>query len=306
MVANMLMLIRRELWEHKALYYAPLVVSALLIFGFILAFFTAVFTGASFQVAVAGLELTGAPGTLAGGSALLAVPFGLTSFVVAVVIFFYGIDALYAERKDKSILFWRSLPVTDTETVISKWLTAMIAAPIMAFAVAFVTQLILLLLASLAILFGGGNPVELIWAPLPFVQFWILTFYIAITMSLWLSPIIGWFLLSSAFAKRSSLLWVFVPVIVIAMLEGIVFRSGHVSQLIGERIGFAGISGLTFPEDMMVMDEDEVARQLLAGDIDILGALAPIDFLLSPGLWGGFIVTAAFLAGAVYFRRFRA
>jgi len=305
MVGNMLMLVRRELWEHKSLYYAPLVVSALLIFGVVVSFIVAVFSGAPFAAAVASLELTGAPGALSGGSALLGIPWGLTSAVVAFVIFFYGIDALYAERKDKSILFWRSLPVTDTETVISKWLTAMIAAPIMAFVIAFITQLILLVLASVAILVGGGNPVELIWGPLPFVQFWFLTLYVAITMSLWFSPVIAWFLLSSAFARRSSLLWVFLPIIVIMMLEGIVFEGGRVATLIGERFAYAGISGLKLPEGI-VIDEDEMARQVLAGEIDILGAMAPIDFLMSPGLWGGFIVTAIFLAGAVYFRRFRA
>ncbi|MEL6868929.1 MAG: hypothetical protein AAFO81_03925 [Pseudomonadota bacterium] len=305
MVGNMLMLVRRELWEHKSLYYAPLVVSALLIFGVVVSFIVAVFSGAPFAAAVASLELTGAPGALSGGSALLGIPWGLTSAVVAFVIFFYGIDALYAERKDKSILFWRSLPITDTETVLSKWLTAMLAAPAIGFAVSFLTQVILLVLASVVLLIGGGNPLELLWGPLPFVQFWILTFYVSITSALWLSPIIAWFLLSSAFAKRSSLLWVFVPIIVIAMLEGIVLRSNHFFELIGERIAMAGVSGLSL-NLAQFDDEEEVARDVLSGDIDILSVMAPFDFLASPGLWGGFVVTALLLAGAVYFRRLRA
>ena len=150
MMGRMLMLVRRELWEHKALIVAPLVVAALMIFGIVLSFITAVFTGVSFDVAVATLELTGAPDS---------------------------IDALYAERKDKSILFWRSLPVTDTETVVSKLLTAVIAAPLVTIGIMIASQIVLLILATLAILIGGGNPVELIWGPLPLVQFWVLTIY---------------------------------------------------------------------------------------------------------------------------------
>ncbi|MEM7613156.1 MAG: hypothetical protein AAF270_15840 [Pseudomonadota bacterium] len=304
MIGRMLMLVRRELWEHKALIVAPLVVAALMIFGFVLSFITAVFTGVSFDVAVATLELTGAPASLTGGAALLGVSSGMLNLVLAAVVFFYSIDALYAERKDKSILFWRSLPVTDTETVISKLLTAVIAAPLVTIGIMIAAQIVLLILATLAILIGGGNPVELIWGPLPFVQFWVLTIYTFITSSIWFAPLIGWFLLCSAFAKRSVLLWVVLPIVVLVMLEGIVLRSLHMSAFIRDRFADAPVAGLSLPNGV-VMDDNALRALVQSGDLNILQVIAPGQYLASPGLWGGLVVTALFLAGAVYCRRFR-
>ncbi len=304
MIGRMLMLVRRELWEHKALYVAPLVMAGLIIFGFILSFLTAVFTGVSFDVAVATLELTGAPASLTGGGALLGVSSGMLNLVLAAVVFFYSIDALYAERKDKSILFWRSLPITDTETVISKLLTAVIAAPLLTVGIIMATQVILLVLATLAILLGGGNPVELIWGPLPFFQFWILSCYTFLTASIWFAPLVGWFLLCSAFARRSVLLWVVLPIIVLAMLEGIVLRSASFVGLIRDRFSDAPVSGLSLPEGFL-MDEDALKSLVQVGELDILQIISPLQYLASPGLWGGLAVTAAFAAAAVYCRRFR-
>ena len=121
--------------------------------------------------------------------------------VLGVVVFLYGIDALYAERKDKSILFWRSMPVTDTETVISKLITAVVAAPLITTAIVIATQVVLLVLVSLVLLIGGGSPVELLLGPLPFIQLWFLFLWILLTSSIWFAPVIAWFLLCSAFAK---------------------------------------------------------------------------------------------------------
>ena len=119
----------------------------------------------------------------------------------------YCLSALSAERNDKSILFWRSLPITDTETVVSKFLTAMVVAPLLVAAIVIATQIVLLMFASLAILIGGGSPVELLLGPLPFVQIWVLVLWIFITGSLWVAPLVAWVLLCSAFAQRSVLVW---------------------------------------------------------------------------------------------------
>ncbi|MEM7765019.1 MAG: hypothetical protein AAF290_13215 [Pseudomonadota bacterium] len=307
MIQQMPMLLRRELWEHKALYVTPFVVAALIVFGFILSFFVMVFTGSSFNAAVAALELTGAPASLAGGAALVGVPFGMLNLALVAVIFFYSIDALYAERQDRSILFWRSLPVTDTETVISKFLTAVIAAPVVTMLVMLVTQVILLALASIAILLGSGNPVELLLGPLPFVQTWVLFGYFLLAGSLWFAPVIAWFLFCSAFAKRSVLIWVFVPWIVLIMLEGIVLRQGTILNMIGHRFSAGVPAAFTAPSgfDISQVDDNELVELLTRGEVNVLELVAPVQFLTTPALWGGFAVAAALLAGAIYFRRFR-
>ncbi|MEM9322733.1 MAG: hypothetical protein AAGA41_07855 [Pseudomonadota bacterium] len=305
MMARQWLLLQREIWEHKALYYAPLAVAGLLVFGFVVSFVTALAQGMPFDVAVVTLELTGAPFSVTGGAAILGIPFLFLNLVLGVVVFLYGIDALYAERKDKSILFWRSMPVTDTETVISKLITAVVAAPLITTAVVIATQVVLLVLVSLVLLIGGGSPVELLLAPLPFIRLWFLFLWILLTSSIWFAPVVAWFLLCSAFAKRSVLIWVFVPWIVLGMLESIVMRTGQVWQLIGERFSFAAISGLDFPAGINVDDDAALEALIKSGDFDVLGVIAPIKFLTDPGLWGGLIVTAIFLAGAVYCRRFR-
>jgi ABC-2 type transport system permease protein len=154
------------------------------------------------------------------------------------------------------------------------------------------------------VIFGGGNAIELLLGPLPFVQAWVLMTYIFVTSSLWFAPVIGWFLLCSAFAKRSVLIWVALPPIVLGIFEAIVFRGTTIWQIIGTRFREASVSGLQLPAGI-VDDEEALKALVLGGNIDLLAAIAPGQFLLSPGLWGGFAVAALFGAAAVYCRRFR-
>ena len=302
MIDRQVMLLRRELWEHKALYLTPLVVAGVLVFGFLLSFLTGIFRGAPLDIAVATLQISGEAGTLTGVGTLLAVPSGLFNLSLSIVVFFYCLDALYSERKDRSILFWRSLPVTDTEAVLAKLATAMFVAPLITAVVTIATQLVILILASLAVLIGDGNPIELIWAPLPFVQAWILLVYVLMTSSLWLAPFAGWILLCSSFAKRSVLVWTFLPIVFVVLLQSIVFTDIGIARMLTERLAMAAIVGFELPTG----DVGAMLHKLMAsGDPNLLALAAPLKFLTQPGLWAGFAVTALFIAGAVYFRRYR-
>lgn len=303
MIQRQLMLLRRELWEHRVLYLAPMIVAGVMVFGFVLAFVTALFQGVPFDVGVATMEIGGAPATLTGGAAIFGVSIGSLNLVLGAVIFIYCLNALSTERKDKSILFWRSLPVTDTETVISKLLTAVVVAPVLCGLTIIATQFVLLVLASLSLLIGGGNPIELIWKPLPFMQVWLLVIYALVTSLLWMAPVIAWILLASSFARRSVLLWVSVPVILLVMLEGIVLHGGYIAKIIGERIGLSAIIG--FDVDSNIDPDDIIEKMITSGDVNILEFAAPMKFLMMPGLWGGLVVAAIFIVGAIYCRRFR-
>lgn len=305
MAARMWMLVQREFWEHKALYVAPAVMGGLIVFGFTVSFIWSVIQGAPFEAAVASVELGGEPIGLAGSAALFGVSSGMLNFVLAAVVFFYSIDALYSERKDKSILFWRSMPVTDTETVLSKLVTAVIAAPIVTVAAVLVTLFCLWILFTLALMVGGGNPIELLWQQTPFLQMVLLVFYSFITASLWFAPFVGYFLFCSSFAKRWALLWVLLPITVVVMLEAIVGRSFHVLSLIGERFESVGPAAFSLPANID-FDGDDIESFILGADLNLLEVMSPIQFLTTPGLWGGFAVTAVFVAGAIYFRRSRA
>ncbi|WP_210235883.1 ABC-2 transporter permease, partial [Mesorhizobium sp. M1C.F.Ca.ET.212.01.1.1] len=98
---------------------------------------------------------------------LLALPHGVVLFigVLAFVVFFYCLGALYDDRRDRSILFWKSLPLSDTQTVLSKVISALIVAPLIAVIAGIITMLGFLLVISVVALMHGGSPMTLIWGP---------------------------------------------------------------------------------------------------------------------------------------------
>jgi len=182
MIPHQFALIRREIWEHRSLYITPAVVALVMILTLLTAF---VF--ASGYQEIVDIGIMGAQ-NLAGDTerraALLAVLIGNTvPFLIAggILTVFYSLDSLYAERKNKSILFWRSLPITDAETVVSKLLTTALAIPLIAFAVIVITHLIVLLIISVfGLLFVSAwtkrSPLLMAFLPLvlvPTLEYWV-------------------------------------------------------------------------------------------------------------------------------------
>ena len=145
-------------------------------------------------------------------------------FVVALAILtvFYCLDSLYAERKDKSILFWRSLPVTDAETVVSKLITAIWVLPTVATMGIIATHIVNLVVTSIWVSMKGGDASFLIWGSVSIFDNWAAAYIALLAMGIWMSPFIGWFLLVSAYTKRSPLLMAFMPLILIGIIEPIV------------------------------------------------------------------------------------
>src|SRR5258708_18408447 len=101
-------LVRRELWEYRSIYIAPLAIAAVVLFGFLIA---------TLGRALATADLTQRRAVLEGPFGFSAGLIMGTAFVVGI---FYSLDALHGERRDRSILFWKSLPVSDLMTVLSK------------------------------------------------------------------------------------------------------------------------------------------------------------------------------------------
>ncbi len=304
-VQNQLALIKREFWEHRSIYVVPLSIALIMILG-----------GITGQVGIsawgAGLEvaLMGAHELDLDASAHKALITGAVSglggvFVVAmwILIVFYCLDALFAERKDKSILFWRSLPVTDAETVISKLLVAVLVIPLVTFAVIAMTQILTLIFTSIWLKFEGGNPGLLIWQALDLADIWGGTLMFVLAVPLWLSPFVGWFLFVSGWTKRAPLAVAFLPIFILPMIERIVFKSQYLFEAFFERT-FAitvllenfGDGIEDFVDQDMVPDEDAIS---LVGAIDLGG------FLTSASLWAGIVVCGLFTAAAIWVRRFR-
>jgi ABC-2 type transport system permease protein len=264
--------VRRELWEHRSIYIAPLAAAAV----FMLAFLT-------------GLTLSPArwhEGLDTPYVFAAALIMG-TGFIVGI---FYSLDALYGERRDRSILFWKSLPVSDLTTVLSKFAIPLVILPLLSFAIAVVTQLVMLLLSS-AVPMGSGLSVGTLGARMSFFHMSLMLLYHILTVhGLWYAPIYGWLLLVSAWAPRAPFIWAFLPPFVIWGVEKIAFSTSHFLGMLQYR--------LSGPEPSTT-----AAR---SGNLmEMMSALTPVQFFSTPGLWIGLAVAAIFLTTVVRLRRYR-
>jgi len=302
MIANQYALIRREFWEHRSLYVVPAVLGLVIVLIEMTgqAAISAFGTQIDMTLLSASNIDTHQRATII--SALMTAFASLFLIEMWILSVFYALDSLYAERKDKSILFWRSMPVTDAETVISKLLTAIIAIPIVTIIFVALTHVLVLLVISIWIGTRGASPWHLIWSAVPLVDNWTATILYIFAQALWLSPFVGWFLLVSAFAKRSPLLMAVLPIIVLPMLEKSILNSRFLFDAIVVRSVHIPIShSVDFDK---LFSKDALAHSVDHG-ISLLGMLDIGRFLASPGLWLGLLVCALLSAGAIYVRRFR-
>jgi ABC-2 type transport system permease protein len=224
------------------------------------------------------------------------------------VVFFYCLGALYDERKDRSVLFWKSLPLSDRETVLSKVASATIVAPAIASIAALVTMFGFLLLASLLVLAHGGNPVQLLWGPGRPLSL-AAQFIAAIPVyALWSLPTVGWLLLCSAWARSKPFLWA----LMIPVFGGVIVSWFDIMNVFNLQASWFW--------------ENVVARMLLGtvpgswfnvahfGHIDTDGPRAVsqalnlqsmYSVLLTPQLWIGVLAGAAMIVAAIRLRRWR-
>jgi ABC-2 type transport system permease protein len=213
-------------------------------------------------------------------------------FVVFIVGVFYCLDALHGERRDRSILFWKSLPVSDLTTVLSKVTIPLVVLPLVAFAIVMCTHVIMLLETSVNLIFHGMSPATT-WAHFPVVQNWLVLLYGLVAIALWHAPIYGWLLLVSGWVRRATFLWAVLPLLAIGIFERITFGTSHFASMVGQRLaGFAAEAFAFQPHGNSVA-------------IDSLTQLTPGRYLSSAGLWIGLLFAAAFLAAAVRLRRYR-
>lgn len=303
MIQTQLALLQRELWEHRSVFVVPIVVAVVTLL-----------TSWTGQATISELEhldigIVGASNMPENvrAAALSFTMVGLSvSFIIAmwILTIFYALDALYAERKDRSILFWRSIPVTDFETVLSKLLTALVVIPLVTFVVIVVTQLLVLLSLTVQVDFRGGSPWQLIWSAAPFIDTWAATIVLLLTLPLWLSPFIGWFLFVSAFTNRSPLLVAAMPIVLLPMFEKLFFSSSVMAEAFFVRsIKFPLFTGV---DNMaLLMQETEDLTALAEAELSVFGLLDLGHFLTSPQLWLGIVVCGLFSAAAIYVRRYR-
>lgn len=145
---------------------------------------------------------------------------GVYHFVLFIVLFFFLLGSLFDDRKDLSILFWKSLPVSDLSTVLSKLAAALIIAPICFWVILIATELISMVLFSIFLLLHGANPFTLLWANTDLIGHWAAFGLGCLVQGMWALPIYGWLLLCSSWAKRRPFIWAVGLPAVIFFLRG--------------------------------------------------------------------------------------
>ncbi|MBA8887973.1 ABC-2 type transport system permease protein [Dokdonella fugitiva] len=311
------LLVKREYWEHRGGFlWTPVWVTGITLLLTVLGLVTAeIFRSRAhvqvgFSLDMLRQDIDAKDWANAGyGLDVVQFVFGaLPCIGLFFVLFFYLLGALYDDRRDRSVLFWKSLPVSDLATVASKALSAMFVAPLIALAVSTLAYLAFLVIVGLWLSVHGLNVLPAIAASHPFRTVWRMFLTIPVD-ALWALPAIGWLMFWSAWARSKPFLWaVMLPILV-------VFANWWIGVLGGPH--FAGVLDVAkilgrlllsvMPGGWMSLDAAGVVREWMphAGDTNGSGLLAPerlLDVMTSANLWIGVAAGLALLAAAVWLR----
>jgi len=320
---TMLLLVKREFWEHRSLWIAPLVWAGIIIVLSAWLFFVIIprhapegVLNATHIEEIEGLsdadreEVRQAIETAKAHDvpkasisfSFLGISQLISSFA-CIVVFFYLIDCLFTERRDRSILFWKSLPLSDTQVVLSKLAVALIVVPIGVVVLAAVTQLVLFSLFWLkyhGTLFGN---VLADWNFVSWMRALVVEFAILLCGVIWYAPLAAYFMLLSVWARKLVFLWAIVPFAALPALEGFFFRTNNILEFIGRRfIGFVQAMHLD-PSAFSVGIHDHDAAGPHIGDI--LASVKVSGVLLSAEAWLGVAAAAVMVYATIRIRRHR-
>ncbi len=302
MITNQLALIRREIWEHRSIYVTPMAIASIVTLGvFAMLIFASGFAAELDAVIFGATNIAGETERKAALTLYFLGTSWLFLVALAILTVFYCLDSLYAERKDKSILFWRSMPVTDAETVISKLIIALLVIPVAAIIGIIVTHLVNLVVTSVWVSMKGGDASLLIWGSVSLLDNWLAAVIVILTTGIWMSPFIGWFLFVSAYTKRSPLLMAFMPLFLLALLEKIILRT----HVFAEHVLGRGDGMPLIRTDNIERFFDEEQWRIAEGATSLLAHLDIVQFLTSPATWAGIIVCGLLSTAAIYVRRYR-
>jgi ABC-2 type transport system permease protein len=211
-----------------------------------------------------------------------------------VVIFFYLSDCLYAERKDRSILFWKSLPVSDTATVLSKLAVALVVVPVGMYLVAAIANLLAFAVLSLWV---RGNPVLaqfLRWDTMTWLRLNGLLIVNLLVLALWYAPVAAYQLLVSAWARGSVFVWTILPPLALSLGEYAAFRTWNIGKLILGWLLFNPPGG-----------RPSGPHRHTGGVESALSGLDGFRLFMTPALWIGVVVAAVLIFVTIRIRRHR-
>jgi ABC-2 type transport system permease protein len=283
---NYAWLIKREFWENRAIWVVPSIIGVLLIL-------SALFGHIQF------LDLNTPQQSRVVGQMTLSA-FGATFFVVmSIYSTWYLLDCLYADRKDRSVLFWKSLPISDTTTVLSKLLVALIVIPLVYFVAADITTLLVAFVVSVRASAALGGAM---WHADLWLQLQVLWLYVIITTAIWFLPVAAWLMVISAWAKRAVMLWSVLPPLALYLVERWFFGTHYVLTVLGHRLlGYGPHAFHTGPDSSFWMTTTFNDDQITTPS-SIWALMDPGSFFSSPQTWIGAVVGAALIVGAIQLR----
>jgi ABC-2 type transport system permease protein len=279
-------LIRRELWEHRALWIAPLAVAALLLLLAIIGKTNSDFSDVALPEQRRAL--------FAVIMAYAVVPQFL---VLGIVSWMYAGDCLYTERKDRSILFWKSMPVSDTLTVLSKLLLVAVLVPLGVYLVSLVTTL--LMSGIYLVRAGQDHAGGVFWDGGTWLRIQWITLVSVVAGTLWYAPITAFLMLVSAWARRSVQLWVFLPPIILAVGESFALGSHHIRDILFYRLGGVFLHSMVALPGTRTDADARGSLNLLFANIDPSPLFANVD------LWLGLLVAALLIVVTIRIRQYR-
>ena len=312
---RLLALVKREFWENKGAFRTtPLVIAGIYIALVLMSIITFNHFDNDFQSLKEAIHyLTQVDAGIRSKfiyESTLAMSM-LFSTVLAFVVFFYLLGSLYDDRKDRSILFWKSLPASDTLTLVSKLLSAMVVAPLIFWVVYVITHIVIMLISSVVVMSLGENPwILFLGIGNPF-KGWSMVLLSYMAQSVWALPLYGWLMLVSAFAPRIPLLFAVLPPVVLGVLQIWI----EFLQTFTLKTDLFGVIGHWYANSPLIMSADNHGG---SGDNNIGTALGiPVtstfdhevtvanilDRLFSSNMLTGLVIAAVFLGAALWLRR---
>lgn len=315
-------LLKREFWEHKGgMLWAPTIVGGIMaLFAIVSAAFGIVMAREN-MVSVNGAKVTSLSQVMAADEMREAAHVIAFSYfptllpflaVLTFVVLFYSLGSLYDDRRDRSVLFWKSMPISDTQTVLSKLLSILVIAPSVSMAIGLAFGVFLILLSLTAAATLGGNLFGAVLGSSAFYLAPLSVLAVLPVYMLWAFPSVAWFMAVSAWAKRAPFLWaVGVPVLAGILLTWAeaMFKMGLDQKWFWEHI-VGRLFGSIVPGMWFALAHDSGALDYLDGQrpesLDVFqGVAASYATLATPTVWIGLVVGAALIVAAIRLRRFR-
>jgi ABC-2 type transport system permease protein len=288
-------LIRRELWEHRALWITPLIVGGLLVLAAFPIHFGNVQFGARHE------DFADADNRLNMFTLMLWGQTVPQYLVMVIVLSFYLMDCLYQERKDRSILFWKSLPVSDASTVISKLLVAVVVVPLGVYLTAMVCGVLFQTIWSVRTAFGALPKIAVGWDTVAWLKVQALMLYGLLVSMLWYAPMAAFLLLVSAWARRNVFLWAALPPLIAIIIERVAFGTRYIGSLLEYR-SWSGLWNALLSEPIT---GDSVGHGRVYSLAKLFDNVTMSRAFLNIDLWLGLAVAAGLVFAAVRIRRYR-